>query len=406
MNFEFSEEQKAFEKEVVAFCDERDEIDIFDVTRENMAQIVDTPKRRAFMKELGHKGWLGITWPEEYGGSDGEGVYEYILNEHLAGRGGPQIGKGVGIIGKTLIAHGSDFLKEKFLPMILENDVEFAVGYSEPDAGSDAASMRLKGERHTTEDGRTGWLLNGQKTWTTSAHFAEWYWLGVRTDPDNKHMGITLMLVPLDQEGVTINGIWTMGDERTNEVWIDNVFVPDEYVVGEVNHGFRYISQALDLERFTMFTYAPIKQRLDLLTEYVRNTTRDGEPLKDDATVRARMANLHTEAEVARVMGLKFVAEAVKVEHKAKAGQDFQPPTVVASEYKLFATELSRRLASAAMDIGGAGTQMRVHTEDSPMVGRSESTYRYTVIDTIGGGSSEIQKNIIARRGLGLPKNF
>ena len=406
MNFEFSEEQKAFEKEVVAFCDERDEIDIFDVTRENMAQIVDTPKRRAFMKELGHKGWLGITWPEEYGGSDCEGVFEYILNEHLAGRGGPQIGKGVGIIGKTLIAHGSDFLKEKFLPMILENDVEFAVGYSEPDAGSDAASMRLKGERHTTEDGRTGWLLNGQKTWTTSAHFAEWYWLGVRTDPDNKHMGITLMLVPLDQEGVTINGIWTMGDERTNEVWIDNVFVPDEYVVGEVNHGFRYISQALDLERFTMFTYAPIKQRLDLLTEYVRNTTRDGEPLKDDATVRARMANLHTEAEVARVMGLKFVAEAVKVEHKAKAGQDFQPPTVVASEYKLFATELSRRLASAAMDIGGAGTQMRVHTEDSPMVGRSESTYRYTVIDTIGGGSSEIQKNIIARRGLGLPKNF
>lgn len=406
MNFEFSEEQKAFEKEVIAFCDEHDEIDIFDVTRENMAQIVDTPKRRAFMKELGHKGWLGITWPEEYGGSDGEGVYEYILNEHLAGRGGPQIGKGVGIIGKTLIAHGSDFLKDKFLPMILENDVEFAVGYSEPDAGSDAASMRLKGERHTTEDGRTGWLLNGQKTWTTSAHFAEWYWLGVRTDPDNKHMGITLMLVPLDQEGVTINGIWTMGDERTNEVWIDNVFVPDEYVVGEVNHGFRYISQALDLERFTMFTYSPIKQRLDLLTEYVQDTTRDGEPLKDDATVRARMANLHTEAEVARVMGLKFVAEAVKVEHKAKAGQDFQPPTVVASEYKLFATELSRRLASAAMDIGGHSTQMRVHTEDAPMVGRSESTYRYTVIDTIGGGSSEIQKNIIARRGLGLPKNF
>ena len=166
-----------------------------------MAQIVDTPKRRAFMKELGHKGWLGITWPEEYGGSDGEGVYEYILNEELAGTGGPQIGKGVGIIGKTLIAHGSDFLKEKFLPMILENDVEFAVGYSEPNAGSDAASMRLKGVRHTTEDGREGWLLNGQKTWTTSAHFAEWYWCGVRTDPDNKHMGITLDAHPDGRSG-------------------------------------------------------------------------------------------------------------------------------------------------------------------------------------------------------------
>ncbi len=406
MDFQFSPEQQAYSKEVVAFCDDHDDIDIFDVTRENMAQIVDTPKRRAFMKEVGHKGWLGMTWPTEYGGQEGEGVYEYILNEELAGRGGPQIGKGVGIIGKTLIAHGSDFLKEKFLPMILENDVEFAVGYSEPNAGSDAASMRLKGVQHTTEDGRTGWLCNGQKTWTTSAHFAEWYWCGVRTDPDNKHMGISLMLIPMDDPGITINGIWTMGDERTNEVWLDDVFVPDEYVVGEVNHGFRYISQALDLERFTMFTYAPIKQRLDVLTEYVAITQRDGVPLKDDPIVRARMAKLHTDAEVARVMGLKFVAEAVKVEALVRAGKDYQPPTVIASEYKLFATELSKRLADAAMDIGGPGTQLRVRTEDAPMEGRSESTYRYTVIDTIGGGASEIQKNIISRRGLGLPKNF
>jgi alkylation response protein AidB-like acyl-CoA dehydrogenase len=405
VDFEFSEEQQAFAKEVAAFCDAHDDPEIFDVTRENMAQIVDTPKRRAFMKELGRRGWLGITWPKEYGGQEGEGVYEYILNEELAGRGGPQIGKGVGIIGKTLIAHGSEELKAEFLPMILENDVEFAVGYSEPNAGSDAASMRLRAVRHT-QDGVDGWLLNGQKTWTTSAHFAEWYWLGTRTDPDDKHGGITLMLVPLDQPGITIKGIWTMGDERTNEVFIDNVFVPDRYVVGEVGAGFRYISQALDLERFTMFTFSPIRQRLDLLTDYVRSATRDGEPLRDDPVVRSQMANLHTEAEVARVMGLKFVAESMKVERAARAGEPFQPPTVVASEYKLFATELSKRLANAAMDIAGPGSQLRVHTEDAPMAGRSESTYRYTVIDTIGGGSSEIQKNIIARRGLGLPKNF
>jgi alkylation response protein AidB-like acyl-CoA dehydrogenase len=405
VDFEFSPEQQTFIEEVEAFLDANDDPDIFDLTRENMAQIVDTPKRRQFMAALGEKGWLGLTWPEEYGGSAGEGVYEFLLNEALAARGGPQIGKGVGIIGKTLIAHGSDFLKQKFLPMILRNEVEFAVGYSEPNAGSDAASMRLKAERHE-QDGTSGWLLNGQKTWTTSAHFAEWYWLGTRTDPSSKHGGITLMLVPLDQPGVTIKGIWTMGDERTNEVFIEDVFVPDEYVVGEVNHGFRYISQALDLERFTMFTYSPIKQRLDLLTEFVRTAERDGEPLRDDPVVRSRMANLHAEAEVARVMGLKFVAEAVKVEELVREGKDYQPPTVIASEYKLYATELSKRLADAAMDIAGPGSQLRVHTEDAPMKGRSESTYRYTVIDTIGGGSSEIQKNIISRRGLGLPKNF
>jgi hypothetical protein len=406
MDFEFSPEQQDFIKEVEAFLDAHDDPDIFDVTRENMAQIVDTPKRREFMAKLGEKGWLGITWPEVYGGSDGEGVYEYLLNERLAGRGGPQIGKGVGIIGKTLIAHGSDFLKEYFLPKILKNEVEFAVGYSEPNAGSDAASMRLKGER-AERDGTSGWVLNGQKTWTTSAHFAEWYWLGVRTDPNNKHHGITLMLVPLDQPGITINKIDTMGgvpmgDERTNEVFIDDVFVPDEFVVGEVGKGFQYISQALDLERFTMFTFSPIKQRLDLLVDYVNTATRDGKPLREDPLVRQRLAQLLTEAEVAKVMGLRVVAASVK----AESVPGTPPPTIEASQYKLFATEFSKRLADASMDLGAPGTQLRVKTPDAPMEGRAESTYRYTVIDTIGGGSSEIQKNIIARRGLGLPKNF
>ncbi|MEX2254789.1 MAG: acyl-CoA dehydrogenase family protein [Acidimicrobiia bacterium] len=401
MDFDFSPEQQAFADEVEAFLDENDDPDVFDLTRENMAQIVDTPKRRAFMRKLGQKGWLGITWPREYGGTEGEGVYEYLLNERLAGRGGPQIGKGVGIIGKTLIAHGNDFLKEKFLPMILNNDVEFAVGYSEPNAGSDAASMRLKAER-TERDGKHGWLLNGQKTWTTSAHFAEWYWLGTRTDPDNKHRGITLMLVPLDQDGVTIRPIWTMGDERTNEVFIEDVFVPDEYVVGEVNSGFQYISQALDLERFTMFTFSPIKQRLDLLCDYVREEAVDGVPLREDPAVRSRIARLVTDAEVARVLGLRVVAASMDAEKKEGAS----PPTVESSQYKLFATEYSLRLADASMDIAGPGSQLRVHTESAPMKGRAESTYRYTVIDTIGGGTSEVQKNIIARRGLGLPKNF
>jgi len=345
------------------------------------------------MAELGERGWLGLTWPAEYGGHEQDGVYEYLLNEQLAGRGGPQIGKGVGIIGKTLIQHGNDSLKRDFLPKILRNEVEFAVGYSEPNAGSDAASMQLKA---TKVDG--GWVLNGQKTWTTSAHFAEWYWVGARTDPDApKHHGITLFLVPLDQEGITINAIWTMGDERTNEVYLDDVFVPDDHVVGEVNRGFQYISEALDLERFTMFTFSPIAQRLDLLIEYVRSTVRDGVPLKDDPVVRQRIARLVTEAEVARVMGLKFVFES------AKGGA---APTAEASEYKLYATELSKRLADASMDIAGPGSQLRVKTEDAPMGGRAESTYRYTVIDTIGGGASEIQKNIIARRKLGLPKNF
>jgi alkylation response protein AidB-like acyl-CoA dehydrogenase len=393
VDFDFSPEQQAFVKEVEQFLDENDDPEVFDLTRENMAQIVDTPPRRAFMAKMGERGWLGMTWPKEYGGSEGEGVYEYLLNEALARRGGPQIGKGVGIIGKTILAHGNERLKREFLPKILRNEVEFAVGYSEPDAGSDAASMKLR----ATRDG-DGWRLNGQKTWTTSAHFAEWIWVGARTDPDvAKHFGITLFLVPLDDPGITVRAIWTMGDERTNDVFFDNVFVHDDYVVGDLNKGFQYISEALDLERFTMFTYSPIQQRLELLCEHVSNATRDDQPLKDDPVIRSRIAQLVTQAEVARVLGLRVVAASMK---------GGAPPSVESSEYKVYATELSKRLADAAMDIVGHEAQLRVGTDDAPMGGRTESTYRYTVLDTIGGGTSEVQKNIIARRKLGPPKNF
>ena len=394
MNFEFSEEQQTFLDEVREFLDANDDPEVFDVTRENMAQIVDTPKRRAFMGKLAKRGWLGMTWPGELGGQDAEGVYEYLLNEQLAYRGGPQIGKGVGIIGKTLIRHASDKLKAEFLPKILNAEVEFAVGYSEPQAGSDAANMQLKAIR---DEERGGWVLDGQKTWTTSAHFADWYWVGARTDAENKHRGITLFLVPMDHPGLQIQGIETIGDEITNSVFFDGVFVPDDYVVGEVNSGFQYISEALDLERFTMFTYLPIQQRMELLIDFVRQEEKDGRPLHEDPIVRQKIARLVTEGEVARVLGLKFVS---------RANVGGKPPTSEASMYKLFATTLSKKLADWSMDIGGPGAQLRVRTEEAPMAGRAESTYRYTVIDTIGGGASEIQKNILARRHLGLPKNF
>ena len=229
------------------------------------------------------------------------------------------------------------------------------MGYSEPNAGSDAASMQLK----ATRDG-DGWRLNGQKTWTTSAHFADWYWVGARTDPDApKHHGITLFLVPMDHPGITVKGIWTMGDERTNEVYLDDVFVPDDYVVGELNHGFQYISEALDLERFTLFTYSPTAQRLDLLTEYVARAQRDGEPLKDDAVVR-----VPDRPAPHRGRGGPGAGPQVRVRLRRRGAR---PRPTEASEYKLFTTEYSRRLANASMDIAGPGGQLRVRDEDAPM---------------------------------------
>lgn len=393
MDFDFSEEERRFLREVDEFLRTNYDPEVMDLSRENMAQVCDTPKRRAFMKKLAARGWLGITWPKAVGGQDGKGFYEYLLNEKLSSFGAPQIGKGVGIIGKTLIRVGSEKLKQEFLPKILNAEIEFAVGYSEPSAGSDSAAMRLKAERKGE-----GWVLNGQKVFTTSAHFADWYWVGARTDPDApKHHGISLFLVRMDDPGLTIHPMYTMGGERTNAVFFDNVFVHDDYRVGQLNKGFQYIAEALDIERFTMFTFSPIRARVELLCDYVKTAKRDGQPLKEDPAIRQRVAQLATECEVARLLGTRFVDTALDAT---------KTPTVAASEYKLYATELSRRVADATMDIVGPGAQLALGTEDAPLKGRAESCYTYTVIDTIGGGSSEIQRNIICKRKLGLPQNF
>jgi alkylation response protein AidB-like acyl-CoA dehydrogenase len=393
VDFEFSPEEKAFAEKVEQWLVENHDPVVMDPTRENFAQLADTPERRAFMRKLAAQGWLGMSWPKEYGGQEIEGVYEFILTEALARHAAPQIGKGVGIIGKTLIRHGSEKLKREFLPKILNAEVEFAVGYSEPQAGSDAANMQLKAEK---VDG--GWKLNGQKTWTTSAHFADWYWFGARTDPDkSKHEGISLFLLRMDAPGLEILSMPTIGKDITNEVFFEDVFVADDYLVGKRGRGFQYISEALDLERFTMFTLSPTQERTRLICEYVKTAERDGKPLREDAVVRQKIAQLVTDTAVARGLSMRFLSAATTTG---------KPPTSESSQYKLFTTQLSQRACNVALDIMGPAGQIRVDTEDAPLGGRFEGAYRATVVETIGGGASEIQKNIIARRKLGLPKNF
>ena len=393
MDFDFSPEEQKFADEVEQWLVENHDPVVMDHHRENFTQLADTPERRDFMRKLADKGWLGMSWPKEYGGQEIEGVYEYILNEALSRHAAPQIGKGVGIIGKTLIRHGSEKLKKEFLPKILNAEVEFAVGYSEPNAGSDAANMQLKAEKVPS-----GWNLNGQKMWTTSAHFADWYWVGARTDPDkSKHDGLSLFLIPMDHPGLEIQSMPTIGKDTTNQVFFEDVFVPDEYLVGKRGSGFQYIAEALDLERFTMFTLSPIVNRTDLLVEYAKSATRDGIPVKDDRDTRRIIANIVTDTAVAKGLSTRFVCA---------AGSGGKPPTIPSSQYKLFTTTLSQRVCNEALDITGMPGTIREGQEEAPLLGRFEGAYRATMNETVGGGGSEIQKNIIARRHLGLPKNF
>jgi alkylation response protein AidB-like acyl-CoA dehydrogenase len=391
VEFELTPDEKGFEAEVEAFLRENASPEVMDPNPEQLSQTVDSPAKRAFMKKLAERGWLGMSWPKAYGGRELSGIYDFILTEALSRWGAPQPGKGVGIVGKTLIRRGSEKLKAEFLPQIIRGEIEFAIGYSEPQAGSDAANMQL---RATRVEG--GWRLDGQKSWTTSAHFADWYWVGARTDTTVKHKGITLFLIPMNHPGFTIRPIWTIGDERTNEVFFDGVFVPDEYVVGQLNAGFTYISEALDLERFAMMPVGPLEEKVEALVSWAKSAARDGEPARRDPVVRARLARAVTELEVARMLQRRVISAALRD----------RVPTLEASEYKLYMNECGKRVANAALDLMGPEGALRPGQDGAPLGGRFERSYRYTVVDTIGGGTSEIQKNIIAGRGLGLPRSF
>jgi alkylation response protein AidB-like acyl-CoA dehydrogenase len=391
VDFELTAEERAFEAEVEAFLRENASPEVMDPNPEQLSQTVDTPAKRAFMRKLAERGWLGMSWPKAYGGRELSGIYDFILTEALSRFGAPQPGKGVGIVGKTLIRRGSERLKSEFLPRIIRGEIEFAIGYSEPQAGSDAANMQLRAEKVAG-----GWKLSGQKSWTTSAHFADWYWVGARTNPGEKHRGITLFLIPMGHPGFTIRPIWTIGDERTNEVFFDDVFVPDDHVVGELNAGFTYISEALDLERFAMMPVGPLEEKVRALVAWARSARRDGEPVARDPRLRARLARAVTELEVARMLQRRVISAALKG----------RVPTIEASEYKLYMNECGKRVANTALDLMGAEGALRPEAEGAPLGGRFERSYRYTVVDTVGGGTSEIQKNIIASRGLGLPRSF
>lgn len=393
MNFEFSAEEIAFVEQVRVFLDEEskgpDAADVMNPNRESDSILADTPARKRFNRKLAEKGYLGMSWAKEYGGQGKPGIYEYLLNEELSRVGAPLIGKGVGCVGQTLIAHGSEKLKQEFLPKILKGEIEFALGYTEPGAGSDLAALKLKAQK----DG-DGWRLNGQKMFTTSAHFADWYWIAARTDPDApKHKGISLFLVPMNSEGITIHPIETLGEHVTNQVFLDDVWVHNDYLVGELNKGWTYICEALDYERFTFYTFSPLQEKMKAFCALVEEQEREGIKLSDQPRVRQLLARLATDVETSKMLQRKVVYAASKG----------VVPSIEAAMCKLYSTELHQRISNAAMDVLGPEGLLHKDDDDAPVGGKWEWSYRATPLDTIGAGTSEVQKNIIARRKLGLP---
>jgi alkylation response protein AidB-like acyl-CoA dehydrogenase len=394
MNFNFTKEEEQFINEVKVFIAEEKKKSNADVVfapnREADAQTkIDSPERRDFMKILSSKGYLGMSWPKEYGGQEKPGIYDYILNEELCRVGAPSPGKGVGSIGQTIIHHGSKKIKDEFLPQILAGEIDFALGYSEPGAGSDLASLQLKAEKK-----KGGWLINGQKIWTSSAHVADWYWLAARTDTEApKHRGISVFLVKMDNPGIEVHPIETVGEHATNSVFLTDVFISDEYVIGEINKGWVYICEALNYERFTFYTIAPLEQKFKELVELTNKVKKDGVILSQISDIRKKIIYLYADVQKAKVLQRKVLSVAI---------QDEVPQTE-AAVFKLFSTKLHQKLANEAMDILGREGLFRKEYDKAHANGKWEWSYRSTLVDTIGAGTTEIQKNTIAKKSLKLP---
>lgn len=386
MNFVYTDEEEVFRQEVADFCKQRLHL----ITREGAGnpRHADTPERKQFVKDMAKKGWLSMSYPAEYGGQGKSGMTQFVLNEELSHQGAPIIGTSVGTIGMTILHHGSDRLKQEFLPGILAGEIDFALGYSEPEAGSDLASLQLRATRDGDE-----YVINGQKRFTSGAHYADYVWLAARTNPEvPKHRGISLFVVDIKSPGITIRPLWTMGDERTNEVYYDNVRIPAHYRVGEENRGWYYLAEALDYERFAIYPYGTVRLMFDRYLAWFQTAEIDGKPVRDNPGYRHKVARLAIELEIGWMHMVRAAAVALN-----------GVPNVEATMNKLFATQLQQRIANTAVDSMGLYGQLAQGSKHAQIHGRFERHYRREVIAPIAGGTSEVQKNIIAKRLLNLP---
>lgn len=337
---------------------------------------------KAWRDKLAQKGWIAPAWPKEYGGAGLSVIEQFIMNEEFAEAGLPANvgGFGVTMVGPTLIVHGTEEQKAEHLPRILKGEVIWCQGYSEPGAGSDLASLQTRAVRDGDE-----YVINGQKIWTTGAQFADWMYMLVRTDPDApKHRGITYLLVDMKSPGITVRPLTTLAGTQTfNEVFFEDVRVPVKNRVGEENRGWYVGTTTLDFERSSIGSAIGIRKNLESLIERAkegRDASFDRSPM-----LRHEFADRWVEAEVARMLSYRVISLQARG----------LIPNYEASMCKLFTSELQQRIANLAMHLFGMHGNVR---------NRASMGYMMAVAATIAGGTSEIQRNIIATRGLGLPR--
>ncbi|MYR89326.1 acyl-CoA dehydrogenase [Streptomyces sp. SID685] len=360
------------------------------------ARYADPAARKRFYRDtiriLGADGWLGVGWPEEYGGRGLSAMEQFIFFDEAAQAGVPLPLMALNTVGPTLMKFGTEEQKAYFLPRVLSGEIDFAIGYSEPEAGTDLAALRTRAVR----EGDT-YLVNGQKIWTTNGDTADWVWLAVRTDPDAPpHRGITMLLVPTSDPGYSCTVINTLASHDTTAGYYENVRVPVSRRVGAENQGWRLITNQLNHERVTLAAHGTMAVRAlhDVQHWAARTELADGRRVLDLGWVRRLLARTHTRLEALKLLNWQMVTA---VEDGTLTPQD-------ASAVKVYGSEARRDAYAALMEITAAAGPLKEGSGGAVLHGELERGYRSAVIFTFGGGNNEIQREIISWIGLGMPR--
>ena len=395
MDFRFTEDEEAFRKEVQDFLAEalpEDWIGV-DPDGHNEQAIEELHQFDLEMRrKLAAKGWLGLTWPKEYGGQEATMMKQFILEEEIMYRGAPWWALSAALmIGDSILQFGTEEQKRRFLPSIARGEVQWAVGMSEPNAGSDLANLQLR----AAEEGDC-FVLNGQKTWQTGAHYADWCIVYARTDPDvPKHRGISVFLVDLKSPGITMRRMEQMTGPGFDDVFYDNVRVPKENLLGEKNKGWGVALFAVYTEKgFGLWLLHNVRRDFELLVEYCRETYVNGQLLAKDPLIRDKLAQMAIELEVGHNLGDRINWMAI----------EGMPIVAQACQLRPYGGNLTQRLANLGMQILGLYGQLDEKSKWARLGGRIKHLYLGSVAMTIEGGTNEVSRNTIARVGLGLPR--
>ena len=386
MFVDYTDEQRALRDELRVYMAE---LMTEEARREMIEEEAGGTHYRRIMKKLGQDGWLGLGWPIEVGGRGMSPIAEFIFFDEVQRTGFPIPLLTLNTVGPTLIHFGSDAQKSEFIPKILAGELHFSIGYTEPSAGTDLGSLTTRAVREGDE-----YVINGGKIWNSYGHMAEYMWLAARTDAEApKHKGISVIIVPMDATGVSVTPMVALGDNQVSAVYFDNVRVPVSNLVGPENGGWRLITTQLNHERVALMSVGPLKRLAEETREWAATTQHGQGVVLDVPWVRTHLAQVEAGLEVLTLLNWK---------QAWRLGQD-NLKQADASTIKVFGSEFYLEGARLLFEIlGSAGTLKE--GPGSALRGDLERFWRSVMVLTFGGGTNEIQRDIISMAGMGFPR--